>query len=67
MIICPEYRMGQYRDDDHREDATHFIKDDSLNHHRMHAELGLRIVCRGHFPRGTLPSGFSDFENTVET
>ena len=25
MIIWSEFRMGQYRDDDHREDAPHFI------------------------------------------
>ena len=25
MVISPEFRMGQYRDDDHREDAPHFI------------------------------------------
>ena len=24
MIISSEFRMGQYRDDDHREDALHF-------------------------------------------
>ena len=24
MIILSEFRMGQYRDDDHREDAPHF-------------------------------------------
>ena len=27
MIIWPEFRMGQYRDDDHREQATHFNYD----------------------------------------
>ena len=26
MVIWSEFRMGQYRDDDHREDASHFIK-----------------------------------------
>ena len=25
MVITPEFHMGQYRDDDHREDAPHFI------------------------------------------
>ena len=25
MVIFSEYRMGQYRDTDHREDALHFI------------------------------------------
>ena len=24
MVISSEFRMGQYRDDDHREDASHF-------------------------------------------
>ena len=24
MVIWSEFRMGQYRDDDHREDAPHF-------------------------------------------
>ena len=24
MVISSEFRMGQYRDDDHREDAPHF-------------------------------------------
>ena len=24
-VIWSEFRMGQYRDDDHREDAPHFI------------------------------------------
>ena len=26
MIILSEFRMEKYRDDDHREDAPHFIK-----------------------------------------
>ena len=26
LVISSEFRMGQYRDDDHREDAPHFIK-----------------------------------------
>ena len=25
IVIWPEFRMRQYRDDDHREDAPHFI------------------------------------------
>ena len=25
MVIWPAFRMGQYRDDDHQEDASHFI------------------------------------------
>ena len=25
MVISSEFRMGQYRDDDHREDAPHFM------------------------------------------
>ena len=25
-VIWPEFRMGQYRDDNHQEDAPHFIK-----------------------------------------
>ena len=25
MVISSEFRMSQYRDDDHREDAPHFI------------------------------------------
>ena len=27
MVIWSEFRMGKYRDDDHREDAPHFITD----------------------------------------
>ena len=27
MVIWPEFRMGRYRDDDHREDAPHFRTD----------------------------------------
>ena len=26
MVICSEFRLGKYRDDDHREEAPHFIK-----------------------------------------
>ena len=26
MVISSEFRMGKYRDDDHREDVPHFIK-----------------------------------------
>ena len=25
MVISSKFRMGQYRDDDHRQDAPHFI------------------------------------------
>ena len=30
MVISFEFRMGQYRDDDHREDAPHF-RDNNLD------------------------------------
>ena len=26
MVIWSEFRLGKYRDDDHREDTPHFIK-----------------------------------------
>ena len=28
MVILSEFRMGQYRDNDHWEDASHFSKND---------------------------------------
>ena len=37
MIISSEFRMGQYRDDDHREDAPHFI----LGFLKVNYEYGL--------------------------
>ena len=30
MVISFEFRMGQYRDDDHREDAPHFTSDEKF-------------------------------------
>ena len=32
IVISSEFRMWQYRDDDHREDARHFIIWDDLSH-----------------------------------
>ena len=31
MVISSEFRMGQYRDDDHREYAPHFITQSKFN------------------------------------
>jgi len=35
MVISSEVRMGQYSDDDHREDAPHFISWHSLANFRL--------------------------------
>ena len=33
MVILPEFHMGQYREDDHQEDAPHFINSLQVTDH----------------------------------
>ena len=47
MVICSEFRLGKYRDGDHREDASHFRIPLSLKHSKfLNLNCSLRKINR---------------------
>ena len=46
MVIWSEFRLGKYRDDDHREDASHFIIIHRVQFYRGYLRLILKIYFK---------------------
>ena len=45
MVIWSKFRLGEYRDDDHREDAHHFTWATNSSWYLLQLHLALLYVC----------------------
>ena len=70
MVISSEFRMWQYRDNDHREDAPHFMNfysrnstKNCWNHTKPGKPLNERITRRRSVPTGAGHNGYGNGYN----